>query len=129
MAYKIFMSILVGLLFVLAVALSEYRDSVFQARFDAPQDKIDEAEARLREMTKEHRRSLAAAQAAMREREAILEREKDKFCAAQFAIGNNPDFCRIDIPDAFRLLWQGDEALVNASGHSVPPAGTAPNGH
>lgn len=114
MLYKFVMGLLVVALFALAVGLSEWRDRAFQ-------EKIDKADARLAAMTAEHEASMKAAQKAMEQREAILEREKEKLCAAQAAMGLHPDFCSIAIPDDLRL-WEN--APNDADGaDTLPPAG------
>lgn len=114
MIYKTAMAALIILLFVLSVALSEWRDSVFQ-------EKIDHAENEMREMARDHARAMDAAQKAMAAREAVLEREREKICRAQKTLGNNPDFCAMPLPDDVRLLFrENDEnsALPAAGGSS-----------
>lgn len=108
MMYKAFMVFLVGLLFALAISLSECRDRAFQA-------KIDEAESKLKAMTEEHARSMEIAQRAMARREEVLEREREKICRAQEAMGENSDFCDMPLPDGLRLLFN-EEAGSEAGG-------------
>lgn len=117
MIYKAVMALMVITLFGMAISLSECRDQAFQA-------KIEESERKLQEMADEHARSIEIAQRAMARREEVLEREREKVCRAQAAMGENSDFCDMDIPDSLRLLFEEnagtDHDSLPATGNPAP---------
>lgn len=85
-------------------------------------ERLDSAEVRLEQMAAEHELAINAASEAMKAREEIHAFQKQRLCEVERALGNNPDFCGVVIPDDVRLRIEG--GTENGNRGRLPAGGT-----
>lgn len=112
--------LLAAMLFFFASWIGNWsQNATLKEQLEHKEELLTKKEEQMTRMHADHMLAMNAATEALKLRKEIAVYERERMCAAEKALGKNPDYCNEPVPDDLRLLWQ--ESL-SESPHAAAPA-------